>query len=398
METKKCAHCGRTVLAISNTCKHCGQSFESEETIQNETIETVPEQPHTDQSTDTGQHESVAQQQTPIAQPTEKRDNKKWWLSAIIGIIIVGLATYWVSREIEKEGNPPSNVGEEVMKDEEYPEAEDHIKSAAPQLSSEEEETKNGETGINVVLSAPKAIAKGEKVQLQYTLKGGEPSGDMQISDEIKGFDILFGPSVMQSYSSSNINGKVTSDSNITYTWVLMAKSEGTYILPRGSIKVDGNIYTSNTVRIEVLPPSEDKEKLTISKEDILSSNADAIDIRELQPHSKEGMESNKIYEKVEAMPSFPGGDNGLAQFISTNLKYPVVAQESGIQGRVTIRFVVSQTGAISDVTVVRGIDPSCDKEAIRVVKAMPKWNPGMQGGKPVSVYFTLPIVFRLTR
>ncbi|MBN9303331.1 energy transducer TonB, partial [Dysgonomonas mossii] len=79
-----------------------------------------------------------------------------------------------------------------------------------------------------------------------------------------------------------------------------------------------------------------------------------------------------------------------------SNLKYPVVAQESGIQGRVTVRFVVSKTGAIEDVNVIRGIDPSCDKEAVRVVKSMPKWIPGKQNGLNVPVYFTLPIVFRL--
>ena len=95
-------------------------------------------------------------------------------------------------------------------------------------------------------------------------------------------------------------------------------------------------------------------------------------------------------------MPSFPGGETEMHKFINDNLKYPVVAQESGIQGRVTIRFVVTKSGVISDVTVIRGIDPSCDKEAVRVVKAMPKWIPGKQNGLNVPVYFTLPIVFRL--
>ncbi|GAB6120548.1 TonB family protein [Dysgonomonas termitidis] len=111
--------------------------------------------------------------------------------------------------------------------------------------------------------------------------------------------------------------------------------------------------------------------------------------------------DSGKVEEKpfvtVEQMPGFPGGETEMHRFINDNLKYPVVAQESGIQGRVTIRFVVTKTGAISDVTVIRGIDPSCDKEAVRVVKAMPKWIPGKQNGLNVPVYFTLPVVFRLS-
>jgi len=103
-----------------------------------------------------------------------------------------------------------------------------------------------------------------------------------------------------------------------------------------------------------------------------------------------------KPFTTVEEMPSFPGGEKALMDYISENLKYPTVAQEAGIQGRVIIRFVVDNDGSISNVNILRGIDPACDNEAVRVVEAMPKWKPGKQRGKPVSVYFTLPIVFRL--
>lgn len=123
------------------------------------------------------------------------------------------------------------------------------------------------------------------------------------------------------------------------------------------------------------------------------------IDIAELREH-KQIVQEKPVEEKpfytVEQMPSFPGGEAAMNKFIADNLKYPVVAQESGISGRVTIRFVVTKNGDISDVTVVRGIDPSCDREALRVVKAMPKWVPGKQNGLNVPVYFTLPIVFKL--
>lgn len=123
------------------------------------------------------------------------------------------------------------------------------------------------------------------------------------------------------------------------------------------------------------------------------------IDIAELREH-KQIVQEKPVEEKpfytVEQMPSFPGGEAAMNKFIADNLKYPVVAQESGIQGRVTIRFVVTKTGDISEVTVVRGIDPSCDREALRVVKAMPKWVPGKQNGLNVPVFFTLPIVFKL--
>ncbi|MDR1882210.1 MAG: M56 family metallopeptidase [Prevotella sp.] len=102
-------------------------------------------------------------------------------------------------------------------------------------------------------------------------------------------------------------------------------------------------------------------------------------------------------YRTVEQMPSFPGGETALYKFIYDNLKYPPAAQESGIQGRVILCFVVKSTGKISDVEIIRGVDPEMDREAVRVVQAMPAWTPGKQNGKAVDVYFTLPVVFKLT-
>lgn len=111
-----------------------------------------------------------------------------------------------------------------------------------------------------------------------------------------------------------------------------------------------------------------------------------------------ENKEPEKTFITVEQMPKFPGGDAELMRFISSNLKYPTIAAENGIEGRVVVRFVVGKDGNVSDIQVLRSIDPSCDKEATRVVKMMPKWIPGMQNGRPVAVYYTLPILFKLQR
>jgi len=106
--------------------------------------------------------------------------------------------------------------------------------------------------------------------------------------------------------------------------------------------------------------------------------------------------EDQVIFQVVETMPSFPGGDKELFQFLSSTIKYPVIAQENGIQGRVICQFVVNKDGTIVDVEVVRSVDASLDKEAIRVIKAMPKWSPGKQRGKSVRVKYTLPVNFKL--
>ncbi len=104
----------------------------------------------------------------------------------------------------------------------------------------------------------------------------------------------------------------------------------------------------------------------------------------------------NKVFDVVEQMPSFPGGPSALMQYLSDNIKYPVVAQENGVQGRVVVSFVVERDGSITDVRVVRSVDPSLDREATRVVSAMPNWIPGKQNGSAVRVKYNVPVSFKL--
>lgn len=105
---------------------------------------------------------------------------------------------------------------------------------------------------------------------------------------------------------------------------------------------------------------------------------------------------SNRVYDVVEQMPSFPGGISGLRTYLNQNIRYPAEAQENCVQGRVVVSFVVGKDGHISDVTVLRSVDPSLDKEAVRVIKNMPRWTPGKQGGEPVKVRYNVPVSFRL--
>jgi TonB family C-terminal domain len=106
--------------------------------------------------------------------------------------------------------------------------------------------------------------------------------------------------------------------------------------------------------------------------------------------------ESTEPFIIVEEMPEFPGGTEEMMKFLGNNIRYPVIAQENGIQGMVILSFVVSKTGQISDIQVVRGLGSGCDEEAVRVVKKMPNWKPGKQGGAAVPVKFTLPVRFAL--
>ena len=113
-------------------------------------------------------------------------------------------------------------------------------------------------------------------------------------------------------------------------------------------------------------------------------------------PEPPKHVEEEKVFDVVEQMPSFPGGNSALMKFLNENIHYPVVAQENGVQGRVVISFVVERDGHITDVQVARSVDPSLDKEAQRVVKSMPKWIPGKQNGSAVRVKYNVPVSFRL--
>ncbi|MDX9883907.1 MAG: energy transducer TonB [Prolixibacteraceae bacterium] len=123
--------------------------------------------------------------------------------------------------------------------------------------------------------------------------------------------------------------------------------------------------------------------------------NDEAVDIRFYVPHTTEKEEDVPVWFADE-MPEFPGGMPSLLKFIASSLRYPVVAQENGIQGKVFVTFVINKTGEVTGVRILRGIDPALDAEALRVVKNLPRWKPGRQSGKPVSVNYNVPIHFIL--
>lgn len=129
------------------------------------------------------------------------------------------------------------------------------------------------------------------------------------------------------------------------------------------------------------------------------ADNSTVIDaLPEISKPKEEDDDESKaeVFVVVEDMPEFPGGELALRQWIANNIKYPVIAAENGIQGKVYVQFVVDRDGGISNARIARGVDASLDQEALRVVNNLPKWKPGMQRGKPVRVSYTVPINFQL--
>jgi len=148
----------------------------------------------------------------------------------------------------------------------------------------------------------------------------------------------------------------------------------------------------------EIIEVVEEKveTKMEIKTEDDQTQKQTEVYIPPPPPKPKQEEVTEEIFVVVEEQPEFPGGQAAMMKFLSDNIRYPVIAQENGIQGRVICNFVVERDGSITDVQVVRGQDPSLDREAIRVIQQMPRWKPGKQRGSAVRVRFTLPVVFRL--
>ena len=123
-----------------------------------------------------------------------------------------------------------------------------------------------------------------------------------------------------------------------------------------------------------------------------------AVEVKYVAPPvvQEEEPEEQQIFQVVEEMPEFPGGMAECLKFLGKNIKYPTISQENGVQGKVIVQFVVNKDGSIVDPVVVRSVDPYLDKEALRVIKMMPKWKPGKQRNKPVRVKYTVPVTFKL--
>lgn len=166
------------------------------------------------------------------------------------------------------------------------------------------------------------------------------------------------------------------------------------------AITADANVDENREMRTQ--EELNENRTLQISIADNLngSTASDAVSLEDLtiRRDIMQEDEPNKRFEHVEQIPQFPGGEAELMKYINNNIKYPPIAAENGIEGRVVVRFVVEKNGKVSDINILRSVDPSLDKEAARVIRSMPTWIPGMQNGRNVAVYYTLPVLFKLQR
>jgi protein TonB len=147
---------------------------------------------------------------------------------------------------------------------------------------------------------------------------------------------------------------------------------------------------------VDSIKPEEAKQLMTADQAQVEVKNEDVSVVTEVREEVKEEEAPTEVFVVVEEMPSFPGGDTELMKFINSNIVYPELAKENNIQGRVILRFCVTYKGSVDQVQVLKPIDPALDNEAIRVIKMLPPWKPGKQGGKAVNVWYSVPVTFQL--
>ncbi|MBQ3738358.1 MAG: TonB family protein [Bacteroidales bacterium] len=147
------------------------------------------------------------------------------------------------------------------------------------------------------------------------------------------------------------------------------------------------------TTQLEIVQDDVEVEDININAEIEQNEVVEEYVAPEIE---EEEVVEQEIFQIVEEMPAFPGGEQKLMEYVGKNIKYPQIARESGIQGRVFVGFVVEPDGSVSNVKLLRGIGGGCDEEAMRVIKSMPKWKPGKQRGKAVRVSYQIPVMFRL--
>jgi len=147
---------------------------------------------------------------------------------------------------------------------------------------------------------------------------------------------------------------------------------------------------------VDTVKPEDQVQIMTADQAQVEVKNEEVTANVEVQEEVKEEEAPTEVFVVVEEMQAFPGGDKAMMEFIYANIAYPEIAKENNIQGRVVLRFCVTYKGGVDQVTIIKGVDPALDNEAVRVIKMLPAWKPGKQGGKPVNVWYSVPVTFQL--
>lgn len=307
------------------------------------------------------------------------RKDRNRWLGAMLGLMLVSCSHNAATKD---ETSATADSASVAVAEQKFEFLQDRIYLV------------KGEVGNSGHLEGTIQVNKDNAVLFCYTLNGFEDSEYGNYAGETLSFD-----SGMEA---------MLSDGKIVGIWKrnLTPHSDKPFTL-----RIIGNAMLGER---DGLPPQpteapriaetltivdDEPEKEEPEKEKTNAVEPPAVEIQYIPPtiEEKGTVDDNRVYDAVEEMPAFPGGQAAFMNYLSSNMKYPKDCQEAGIQGRVVVQFVIGKDGRIMNARVIKSVHPSLDKEALRVVNSMPRWTPGKQKGKPVSVTYTVPLMFRLT-
>lgn len=388
-EEKFCIHCGKAIEIGSVFCPFCGEPQDVENVEEEQKEEPQPESVE------------PPQPEQPQEQPVyyEEDENSIPWRTILLAVLIAAGAGWYFFKDTENT-KPDNNIRTNPVEGsiETTPIVEEENNEPTTPLAFLEEFYKGKYENDDYVKQFVTAnVLKKLKRDYVYDDPSGECLATWVFSAYPPGAD--WGMEAGPLFSKTNIEGKIKVDFKYYYSdgshkkdylrtvYLIVTEINGKYLISDYEVVEDNNQEDEQETK-ETEMPSEEKES-QVKKE--IEFKPQVTEEREVTK-----AEDRNIYDNVDQMPSFPNGQRAMMSWVNSNLRYPAVAAENGVQGTVVCSFVVERDGSITNVQVKQGIDPSLNKEAVRVLNQMPRWTPGRNNGSSVRVRCTVPVNFSL--
>ncbi len=388
----KCVYCGEIIEKDSSFCPYCGKSQLQEKKVEEPQAdakqEQMPsEQPVSDQPSKE-KPTSILQEEETVAELKEKKKPKTWpWI--VLAVLLAGVGAWYFLQSQDQEILPEREVEAEiaVLPDSIYTEEEYVAEEEVTGYHSFLEQFyKNYEDETYLLSHITVNVKNKLKRDYGYDCPSGECLATWEFTAQPTGADLGLeeGPIITATdeegkfqvdFKYSGYNGEKKEYQTMT-VFLTVTEIDGKYLISDYELKADAEQGQDETL------------------DDDLYQDAGELENRS----SENGQQEDKIKQTYEILPNpvFPGGDRSLGEYLNRNLRYPVVAEENGVQGTVTVQFVVGKDGIVSNARVVKSVDPSLDREALRLVNNMPRWTPASNQDGPFASQQTITINFKI--
>ena len=411
-EMKACPHCGSFMDLSERTCAKCGYSFYREK-------ETNSMANQSQQKICVDELQEERREHEEVDTLLDDEPNSKKWIWILLSVFIFGVGAWYFYQnsgwskdrktQTEAVGSDSVSISEEK---------EDAVDETPTSPLAFLEGFYKGEIGDEGYIEQYVTTRVLKKLKHDYDYEC--PSNDCLATWVFTAYpagadlDQEEGPIITKTdeegkykvdFKYSGYNGdRKTHETRTVYLTV--SKVDGKYVISDYEV-IDGNVGESQDYEdaddnqgnaSENSERNDNPQDYNRSLEDNKYQVKNTIEAKQHDIEKQETQKSDdmNVYEVVDRPPSYPGGMGALMSWLNQNVKYPVTAAENGVQGRVIVQFVVEKDGSVTNVGVAKSVDPALDKEAVRVVKSMPHWNPGKSNGSTVRVKHTVPVIFRL--